>query len=86
MLLKPNRIEKLVLVVPVWHIVVLAIVGGASAGIVASTTSVNRWVVWVITTAILWSLLTTDIIIQRRRGYRHRSGTWRREIVQGGKG
>lgn len=42
MWLEPNRIEKLVLVVPIWHVAVLAIAGGAATGAVAAATSVNR--------------------------------------------
>lgn len=78
MWIKPNRVEKLVLAVPLWHPFALALIIGASAGIVASATSLNRWVVWLIFVAIAWSILFVDVIIQRNRGYRHKPGTWTR--------
>lgn len=74
----PNRFEKLVLVVPIWHIVFIVVAIGVTAGFVAGTTSINIWVVRFVAIVVALTILFLDVLTQRRRGFKHVPGTWSR--------
>ena len=78
MRIRPNRLESYFLVLPLWHPLVLAIVTGATAGLIAETTSFHRFFIWLVAALSAWSVLALDVVLHRYIGWRHEPGEWSR--------